>query len=53
MDEKEVGKYWNENVVAWTKLARMEDDRFRNLINSPTFFKMLPDKRNKKISRRI
>ena len=47
MDDKEVGKYWNEDAEAWTKLARMGYDRSRNLINSPAFFKMLPDIRNR------
>ena len=44
MDDKEVGKYWDENAENWIKLARMGYDRCRDLINSPAFFKMLPDK---------
>ncbi|GAF74352.1 unnamed protein product, partial [marine sediment metagenome] len=43
MDDKEVGKYWDENAENWIKLARMGYDRCRDLINSPAFFKMLPD----------
>jgi len=43
MDDKEVGEYWDENAEAWTKLARMGYDTCRNLINTPAFFKMLPD----------
>ncbi|MFW9827437.1 MAG: class I SAM-dependent methyltransferase [Candidatus Thorarchaeota archaeon] len=43
MDDKEVGRYWDENAENWTKLARMGYDRCRDLINSPAFFKMLPD----------
>ena len=43
MDDKEVGKFWNENAENWTKLARLGYDRCRNLINTPAFFKMLPD----------
>ena len=43
MDDKEVGKFWNENAENWTRLARMGYDRYRDLINSPAFFKMLPD----------
>jgi ubiquinone/menaquinone biosynthesis C-methylase UbiE len=43
MDDKEVGKYWDENAENWTRLARMGYDRCRDLINSPAFFKMLPD----------
>ncbi len=42
MDNKEVGRYWNDNAENWTKLARMGYDRNRNIINSPAFFKMLP-----------
>lgn len=43
MDDKEVGKYWDENADNWTKLARLGYDRCRNLINTPAFFKMLPN----------
>ena len=48
MDDKEVGKFWDENAENWTKLAKMGYDRCRNLINSPAFFKMLPDISNLK-----
>ncbi|KKN37239.1 hypothetical protein LCGC14_0765570 [marine sediment metagenome] len=43
LDNKEVGQFWDENAENWTKLARMGYDRSRNLINTPAFFKMLPD----------
>ncbi len=43
MDNKNVGRYWDENAENWTRLARMGYDRCRDLINSPAFFKMLPD----------
>lgn len=43
MDEKEVGEYWDKNAENWVKLSRMGYDRCRDLINSPAFFKMLPD----------
>ena len=43
MDDKEVGKYWEGNAENWTKLARSGYDRCRNLINTPAFFKMIPD----------
>ena len=43
MDNKKVGEFWDENAENWTKLARMGYDRCRDLINSPAFFKMLPD----------
>ena len=43
LDNKDIGQYWDENTENWTKLARLGYDRSRNLINSPAFFKMLPD----------
>ncbi|MFX1573276.1 MAG: class I SAM-dependent methyltransferase [Promethearchaeota archaeon] len=43
LDNKEVGKLWDENAENWTKLVRMGYDRCRDLINSPAFFKILPD----------
>lgn len=43
MDDKEVAKFWDENAENWTKLTRLGYDRCRNLINTPAFFKMLPD----------
>ncbi len=48
MDNKDVGQYWDENAENWIKLARMGYDRCRDLINSPAFFKMLPDISNLK-----
>ena len=42
MDDEKVGEYWDENAENWTKLARMGYDRCRDLINSPAFFKLLP-----------
>ncbi|MHA1487362.1 MAG: class I SAM-dependent methyltransferase [Promethearchaeota archaeon] len=48
MDDEEVGKYWDKNAENWIKLARMGYDRCRDLINSPAFFKMLPDISNLK-----
>lgn len=43
MDNEDVGKYWDENAENWTNLVRMGYDRSRNLVNSPAFFKMLPE----------
>ena len=43
MDDKEVGKFWDENADNWTKLARLGYDRLRDLINTPAFFRMLPN----------
>ena len=48
MDNKKVGEFWDENAENWTKLTRLGYDRCRDLINSPGFFKMLPDISNLK-----
>ena len=42
MDHREVGRYWNDNADAWTELARAGYDVYRDFINSPAFFGMLP-----------
>src|SRR5207302_2762651 len=43
MDHKEAGRYWNESAEAWTKLARAGYDVYRDYLNTPAFFAMLPD----------
>jgi SAM-dependent methyltransferase len=43
MDHCEVGKFWNENAEAWTKLSRMGYDLCRDVVNTPAFLKMLPN----------
>ena len=43
MDHKEAGRYWNSNADAWTKLARAGYDVYRDYLNTPAFFEMLPD----------
>lgn len=42
MDHREVGRYWNDNADVWTKLARAGYDVYRDHVNSPAFFAMLP-----------
>lgn len=42
LDDKRVAKYWNENADNWTKLARMGYDIYRNYVNTPEFFRILP-----------
>src|ERR1700755_70572 len=42
MDNREVGRYWNANADAWTKLARAGYDIYRDHVNSPAFFEILP-----------
>ncbi|MBN1233950.1 MAG: class I SAM-dependent methyltransferase [Candidatus Coatesbacteria bacterium] len=44
----EVGKMWDENAEVWTFLARKGYDIFRNLVNSPAFFNILPDIKGKR-----
>lgn len=43
MDHREVGKYWNGNADAWTKLSREGYDVYRDYLNTPAFLEMLPD----------
>ena len=43
MDHEEVGRYWNENAEVWTQLARAGYDVYRDRLNTPAFFEMLPD----------
>jgi ubiquinone/menaquinone biosynthesis C-methylase UbiE len=45
MDHVEVGRYWNENAEVWTKLARAGYDVYRDHLNIPAFFAMLPEVR--------
>src|SRR5438046_3790169 len=43
MDHREAGRYWNESAESWTKLARAGYDIYRDHLNTPAFFAMLPD----------
>jgi len=43
MNHTEVGRYWDENADAWTKLARAGCDVYRDHLNTPAFFDMLPN----------
>jgi ubiquinone/menaquinone biosynthesis C-methylase UbiE len=43
MDHRQVGRYWNENAETWTKLTRAGYDVYRDYLNTPAFFDMLPD----------
>src|SRR5262245_63192282 len=45
MNHEEAGKYWNENAEVWTRLARSGYDVYRDFLNTPAFFEMLPDVR--------
>ncbi len=43
MDSKEAGAYWEGNAEAWTKLSRAGYDVYRDHLNTPAFFAILPD----------
>ena len=43
LDHKEVGRIWDANAEAWTTLARMGYDVYRDYVNTPAFLAMLPD----------
>ena len=43
MDHKEVGRIWDGNAAAWTSLSRAGYDTYRDYLNTPAFFKLLPD----------
>lgn len=43
LDHRAVGELWDENAEAWTTLARLGYDKYRDHINSPAFMEMLPD----------
>jgi SAM-dependent methyltransferase len=43
MNHTEVGRLWNANAEAWTKLARAGYDIYRDYLNTPGFFELLPD----------
>ena len=43
MDHREVGRLWNGNADAWTKLARAGYDVYRDVLNTPAFLDVLPD----------
>src|SRR5262245_37403193 len=43
MNHEEAGRYWNGNADAWTKLARAGYDVYRDHLNTPAFFELLPD----------
>jgi SAM-dependent methyltransferase len=42
MDHEEVGRIWNENADTWTRLSRRGCDVYRDEVNTPAFFAMLP-----------
>jgi ubiquinone/menaquinone biosynthesis C-methylase UbiE len=43
MDHEEAGRLWNGNAEAWSRLARAGFDVYRDHLNTPAFFSLLPD----------
>src|SRR5262249_55995429 len=43
MTNEAAGKLWNENANTWTMLARAGYDVYRDYLNTPAFFEMLPN----------
>jgi ubiquinone/menaquinone biosynthesis C-methylase UbiE len=43
MNHQEVGRYWNKNAAVWTRLARAGYDVYRDYLNTPAFFEILPE----------
>lgn len=43
MSDTETGQYWNGNATAWTILARAGFDIYRDYLNTPAFFDILPN----------
>jgi ubiquinone/menaquinone biosynthesis C-methylase UbiE len=46
MNEIEVGNYWDNNAPVWIKLVRAGYDVYRDYLNTPAFFEILPDIKN-------
>jgi ubiquinone/menaquinone biosynthesis C-methylase UbiE len=40
--QPEIRAQWNANAAAWTELSRAGMDRYRDLVNTPAFFRLLP-----------
>ncbi|RJP35694.1 MAG: class I SAM-dependent methyltransferase [Phycisphaerales bacterium] len=43
MNHTDVGRCWNANAEAWIRLAEAGCDVYRDRLNTPAFFDMLPD----------
>ncbi len=42
MERPDTRKLWNANAAAWTELSRAGFDLYRDLVNTPAFFALLP-----------
>jgi len=43
MNHEEAGRLWNANADTWTKLVQAGYDIYRDHLNTPAFFDLLPD----------
>jgi ubiquinone/menaquinone biosynthesis C-methylase UbiE len=43
LDDKQVARYWDENAPGWIESVRAGYDVYREYVNNPAFFGMLPD----------
>ena len=46
MNHDEAGRLWDENAEVWTLLSRRGYDVYRDWLNTPAFFELLPDVRD-------
>ena len=42
MEPPDIRGQWNANAAAWTEMSRAGFDRYRDLVNTPGFFALLP-----------
>ena len=42
MEQPDIRAQWNANAAAWTEMSRAGFDRYRDLVNTPAFFALLP-----------
>lgn len=43
MDDRDVAKYWDANAPQWVRAVRAGWDVYREYVNNPAFFALLPD----------
>ena len=49
MDDREVGRYWNENAAEWTRGVRAGWDVYRRFMHDPAFYRLLPPLAGQKV----
>jgi SAM-dependent methyltransferase len=42
VERPDIRRQWNANAAAWTAMSRAGFDRYRDLVNTPAFFALLP-----------